>query len=160
MKRLATIVAACGAVAAAPVDSAAEPKIVVKMKYYPIAGSTSRELKNQMKRKGPGGYWAYTGWYVRWSGGCQVTVTISYEYPKWTNRGQAPAELRAKWDSMFSALERHEQQHGQHGVNAAKEIDSTGCSGNPQAITNKWANQDKVFDAQTNHGRNQGVVLP
>ena len=160
MKRLATIVAACAAVAAAPGLSAAKPKVVVKTKYYSIVGSTSRELKNQMRRKGPGGYWAYTGWYVNWSGSCQVTVTISYEYPKWKNHGQAPAALRAKWDSMISALEGHERQHGQHGVNAANEIDRTGCAGDPKAITNKWANQDKVFDARTDHGRKQGVVLP
>ena len=140
--------------------AAAKPKIVVKTKYYTITGSTSRELKNQMKRKGPRGYWAYTGWYVTWTGGCRTTVKVSYEYPKWENRNQAPAALRAKWDSMIKALKNHEEQHGQHGINAAKEIEKTNCAGNPKSITSKWANQDKIFDAQTNHGKNQGVVLP
>lgn len=141
-------------------NSMAEPKIVVKTKYYSITGSTSRELKNQVKRKGPGGHLAYTGWHVRWTGSCQITAEISYEYPKWENREQAPDDLRTKWDRMIAALTEHEKQHAQHGINAANEIEKTKCAGNPKDITNKWANQDKIFDAETNYGKKQGVVLP
>lgn len=159
-KALLSVVALVTAVAATPGNVYAKPKIIAKTKYYSISGTTSRELKNQMKRKGPRGYWAYAGWHVRWSGDCRITVEISYEYPKWKNRNEAPAALRTSWDRMMTALMKHEQQHGQHGINAAREIDKSKCAGDPRKITSKWARQDKTFDRQTNHGRNQGVVLP
>ena len=143
-----------------PGELAAKPKIKVSKKYYSISGSTTRELKQQMRRKGPGGFWARADWRVSWFAGCQVTVEIKYQYPKWENRSGAPADVRRKWDRMMKALVRHEEQHGRHGINAGNEIDQSKCSGSPKKITEKWARQDKIYDRQTKHGKTEGVVLP
>jgi predicted secreted Zn-dependent protease len=141
-------------------EAVADPSISVRTTYYPIAGTTSAELRSQMKALGPQGYWAYTRWYVRWTGDCRLSVEISYTYPRWTNQDKAPAALRSAWKDMMAHLKSHEEGHGQHGRNAAQEIEKSRCKGDPKSITRKWADQDKVYDAQTNHGRNQGVVLP
>ncbi len=140
--------------------SVAKPKISVKTKYYAITGDTSAELKRQMNRKGPRGNWARADWYVRWSGSCRLSLEIRYVYPKWKNKSQAPAALRKKWDRMMKALQKHEKQHGQHGINAAREIESSKCASDPKEIVRKWANQDRKYDRRTNHGLKEGVVLP
>jgi predicted secreted Zn-dependent protease len=138
----------------------AEPTVSVRTTYYSISGTTSAELKSQMRSLGPKGFWAYTNWYVRWSGDCRVSLEISYTFPQWTNEKQAPAALQAVWKTMIASLQAHEEGHGRHGRSAAAEIDKARCKGDPKSVTNKWAAQDKVYDAETNHGRSQGVVLP
>jgi predicted secreted Zn-dependent protease len=138
----------------------AEPAVTIRTTYYPITGATGDELKSQMRENGPQGYWAYTRWHVRWTGNCRVSVEISYTYPRWTNQDQAPAVLQAAWKAMISSLQSHEEGHAQHGRNAAQEVEKSGCQGDPTANTRKWAEQDKVYDAETNHGLKQGVVLP
>ena len=140
--------------------AAAEPAVTMNTTYYSITGTTSAELKAQMRSRGPQGYWAYTRWYVRWSGDCRISLEISYGFPKWENQAQAPAELQAAWNQMMTALRTHEQGHAENGRSAAREIEASRCAGDPKAIVRKWAEQDKVYDAQTNHGRTQGVVLP
>ncbi len=161
MFRLLTVLPVAFVISSAVADSpAAKPRIVVKTKYYTITGMTSRELQAEMERNGPGGHWAYTGWYVSWTADCMVTVTIDYELPEWTDRDRAAPGLRASWDRMFEALTIHEQQHARHGIEAAIEIEDSECAGNPETITQKWARQDKIFDAETDHGKNRGVVLP
>jgi predicted secreted Zn-dependent protease len=141
-------------------QAAAEPSVSVRTTYYPIAGSSVDELKSQMKSNGPQGYWAYTRWYVRWTGDCRVSVEISYTYPQWTDQAKAPPALQSAWTAMIAKLKVHEEGHGRHGTNAAQEVERSRCQGDPKAITRKWAEQDKVYDAETSHGLKQGVVLP
>lgn len=140
-------------------SAAAEVKATVTTKYYDIKGKSASQLKAQMKRHGPQGFWAYNNWYVRWTGDCKVSLEVDYTFPRWTNRGSAPAGLRDRWDRMIRNLIIHEQGHEQHGRNAAREIDETRCAGDPMEIIDKWANQDKVYDRKTHHGETQGVVL-
>ena len=154
------LLALLATLAAAPQRAGAEPAVTVNSTYYAITGTTSAELKAQMKSLGPQGYWAYTTWNVNWTGNCRVSLKISYTYPRWTNQGSAPPALRAAWNQMMTNLRTHEEGHGQHGKNAAKEIEQSHCRSDPKTITQKWAAQDKTYDAQTNHGRTQGVVLP
>lgn len=144
--------------ATAVAGDAVKPQI--RNHYYPIRGTSSAELKAQMKANGPNGWWAYTTWYVRWTGDCRVSLTIDYTMPKWTNAAAAPAKLRSAWDRMYANLKAHEEGHGRHGIEAAREVAQSKCKGDPRRITNKWATQDKVYDAKTNHGVAQGVVLP
>ncbi len=128
--------------------------------FYDINGSTAKELKAAMAESGPQGYWAYTTWYVHWSGDCQISVKIDYTMPHWANRADGNLQLQAEWDRMIAHLWEHEQGHGQHGIEAASEIEASHCASDPHTITDKWANEDKAYDAQTNHGVTQGVQLP
>ncbi len=140
--------------------SDAKPSIKTQTKYYSVQGTNFQELKQQMNRKGPSGYWAYARWDVRWTGKCKLSVTLKYTYPKWTNISAAPKSTQKAWKRMMTALKKHEQGHGQHGINAAREIEKHGCGKNSNAIISKWGRQDKKYDAQTRHGITQGVKLP
>ena len=137
---------------------AANPSIKTTFKYYKIKGDTAQNLKRQMKRKGPRGYWAYAKWNVKWSSKCKVKVSIKITMPQWQNKSEAPATLQKKWSKMISALKKHELNHGNHGINAAKELVSKKCK-NAKKIVRKWAKQDKIYDRKTNHGRKEGVRL-
>ncbi|GIL00561.1 MAG: hypothetical protein BroJett030_04600 [Alphaproteobacteria bacterium] len=159
---LRTAVAALlAAVLGAPPAWAEEPvRPEIRVHYYPIRGTTAAELKAQMAANGPQGWWAYTRWFVRWTGDCKVTVSIDYTMPKWLDEGEAPAGLQDNWNRMFVNLWNHELGHGRHGVIAANEIVASRCAGNPRDITDRWAEQDRIYDSVTRHGVNQGVALP
>lgn len=139
--------------------AAAEPATHVTTTYYAITGTTAAELKSQMQSLGPHGHWAHTVWSVQWSDACRVSLTISFAYPRWTNQASAPTALRAQWNRMIGSLQAHEQGHAAHGRSAAREIEQSRCR-DPRSVIDKWAQQDRTYDAQTDHGRSQGVALP
>lgn len=138
----------------------ANPRVTIEENFYKISGITASELKAQMKSKGPRGFWARADWYVRWSSRCRVSVKLSYIYPEWVNRSEAPDSLQKSWDEMMVKLREHEEVHGQHGVQAAQEVEKSKCKGEPKNITDKWAQRDKDFDRETRHGTLEGVALP
>ncbi len=135
-----------------------EPKLDVKWKFYNVKALTAKELKKQMFKKGPNGFWAYAKWTVYWTVTCKVRVEIRYTFPKWVNKNEGSDALQSEWRAMTRALKAHEEVHGSHGINAAKEILASGCK-KPRKIIRKWAKQDKVFDKKTRHGARQGVIL-
>lgn len=137
---------------------AANPSVKTKFTYYNIEGHTAKELKRQMRKKGPKGFWAYTNWYVNWSSNCKVRVSIKITLPKWVNRSDASPGLKKSWDSMISSLKKHELNHGEHGINASKELVVRKCKNGKKTIQ-KWSNQDKIYDRKTKHGKKEGVVL-
>lgn len=147
------------AISAAPTGVQADPHIAVIKKYYEISGDTGRALKLMMKENGPKGFWAYTRWYVRWSSNCNVSVRITYTYPRLKDRETVPVALLRQWDRMMVKLVQHEENHGQHGINAAKEIRRKNCK-NANAIIRKWDAIGKKYDRQTEHGKNEGIYLP
>lgn len=155
---MVSAIAAAGIAFYAYNASSNEP-VSIRTNYYYISGSNVNELKADMRRKGPLGYWAYARWYVRWSADCNVTVSIRYTLPKWPGKDSAPPELRAKWERMITKLREHEEGHGRHGLKAAEEIRATKCRKDPSGIVRKWAAQDGIYDRLTDHGRREGVVL-
>lgn len=142
-----------------PTAVLSNPNIDTKWTTYAVNGSSAEALLNQMQRKGPNGYWAYTRWFVRWTANCKVSLEINYTMPRHMNREAMPSNLRAKWDRMVAALKAHEQKHGAHGISAARELVQKRCW-NGNAIVQKWANQDVILDQRTNHGMTEGVVFP
>ena len=159
MQRLAMVLAAM-ALVALPVRDALAFAQTAGTQFYDIDGRTARELKAAMAESGPQGYWAYTTWYVQWSGDCRVSVKIDYIMPHWADRADGDARLQAEWDRMIEHLWEHEKGHAQHGIEAAREIEASHCAGDPHTITDRWANEDNVYDDETNHGVTQGVRLP
>lgn len=123
---------------------------------YTVDKTTREGILEQMQQDGPHGYWAYTKWYVRWTAECEVSVEIVYTMPEHSNPEALDDDLRDNWESMLQALQEHEEQHGQHGINAATEVEATDCRNGTQ-ITDEWAQQDVTFDEVTDHGALEGV---
>lgn len=160
------------------------------IKLYPIYGSTADELRAQMRKLGPlvdnHPYDAYTRYYVKWrfelndeEGDCKissthVTVHTNYTYPEWKNYTSASPVMQRNWDEYIVKLKHHERKHGEHGVNAAYEIDKMlmrlpampTCAAlektaNARAydILGKYQQADVDYDRETDHGIKRGVVL-
>lgn len=119
----------------------AKPSVSVKRSYYSISGLTSHDLREQMKKFGPGvqnKIWgdASTKWKVTWSfgvtqvlGGCRINhvttfVQVTFITPRWKNSGEGSPELRERWQKFLKALQKHEDGHKDHGIYAAQEIET------------------------------------
>jgi predicted secreted Zn-dependent protease len=146
----------CLSVGATAAD--AKPKIKVVNKTYSVNATTAQDLIQQMDARGPKGFWAYTDWYVKWTGGCDLSVSITYTMPKHKNEAKLDPELRKSWQSFVTALRKHEELHGAHGIQAAQEIEKSKCA-DGDSVIRKWSEQDKVLDQRTDHGKKDGVVL-
>ncbi|WP_157046562.1 DUF922 domain-containing protein [Roseovarius sp. BRH_c41] len=136
----------------------AKPKVTETIKTYAVSATSLQGLIQEMDQKGPKTYWAFTEWYVRWTGDCKLSVTVDITLPKHKNPEKMPADLRQKFDTMLAALTAHERQHGRHGIEAAQEIERAACVGG-DAILKKYNAIDVTFDKKTDHGRKQGVAL-
>ncbi|KIN65776.1 hypothetical protein Z945_823 [Sulfitobacter noctilucae] len=136
----------------------AAPKVTEILKTYAVDATTASALKQQMRARGPKGFWAYTRWDIRWSSACEVRVKVSYTMPKHKNPDAMSPSLRREFDAMVASLMAHERQHGQHGINAAKEIDRANCNGGMKIIR-KYNRMDKEYDRRTRHGFTEGVLL-
>ena len=136
----------------------AEPNIIIVEQTYPVDATTARGLVRQMSTRGRIGFWAFTRGWVSWKGQCEVTVKIRYTLPEHTNPNAMSPALRTKWNRMKTAMRAHEERHGQHSINAGREIEQAGCRGG-NAILRKWRQQDKAYDARTRHGKTEGVVM-
>jgi len=95
--------------------------------------------------------------------------------PSWNPpRGTSP-DVIARWNAYYRALERHEQQHGEHGKNAAREalaaVSSTPAAAacpdtdaaanrRGMAVIERWRQADVDYDKRTSHGRTEGAVFP
>mgnify|MGYP001792138813 FL=1 len=158
-KRTRFVVVALLILVCSTISAFANPTVQTRWINYAVTGTTVDTILNQMRDNGPNGFWAYTRWYVRWTASCQVSLEINYTIPKHTRRGAMPAQTRIAWDRMIAALRAHEEQHGVHGMNAARELVQKRCR-NGNAIVQKWAEQDRIFDRVTGHGRTEGVTFP
>ena len=136
----------------------AKPKVTVSNKTFTVDATTIDGLLTQLHQKGPKGYWAYTDWYVKWTGSCETSVAITYTLPKHKNVDKLDPTVRKKWLGMIDALTKHEQKHGQNAINAAQEIEKTKCA-NGNAVIKKWNKADIDLDKRTDHGKKEGVVL-
>ncbi len=158
--------------------------------YYDVSGNSAKELRDQMRQKGPFGkdgkrYDARTDWHVSWNyryqpfpEGCrftelQTTFTVTIILPNWSSVGASAALVR-KWERYMSALRLHEDGHQSNGVKAAEEIQalqslrsSAGCpalmkefQSKADSIFDKYRAADDAYDASTGHGRSQGATFP
>lgn len=124
-----------------------------------------------------------TSWKFRYapSGeGCTFTsievVTAGIiTLPRWTGEADASGALAKQWGDFSAALLRHEKGHFAHGLKAAGEIEALGRSfrvpgscatiesefaQQAKAIIDKYRAADAAFDADTRHGKTQGVRFP
>jgi len=174
-----------------PLATSAEPSININTGYYPVFGMDARSIHQSILQNGPLGnngkrFHAYTQWKVDWSyrwiesaSRCrltQLTVTIDIDYmlPELQSTEALDEPLKSGWERYFQALFKHEQQHKEYGVEAARELEKSllalpaqPCSTFETSLTNTaekildiYHQLEKEFDIKTNHGINQGVILP
>lgn len=96
---------------------------------YPVAGTTAREILDQMRALGPGSRWIRTPYRYNWtyknervplSGGAlsttcrpmdfQLVITVTATYPRWTPPTNADEQLVAAWADFSIQLERWWEQ--------------------------------------------------
>ncbi|WP_050931605.1 DUF922 domain-containing protein [Aestuariivita boseongensis] len=142
--------------AASPVDAA--PKETETIQYYSISGETLADLRRDMARHGPQGFWGYTKWWITWSRNCDIDLEITITLPRLARTARlSECDLRV-WNAMTEALYRHEQMHAEHGRRAAAAIHASDCSA-PRRVIQIWAERDRALDRETRHGATQGVTL-
>lgn len=128
----------------------------------------------------------YTDWWLDWryttreqNGSCGVDsvktqVMITYTMPRLTRSPAIPADVHATFKAFYARLLAHEEGHADHGVFAAREIESAlvklpwqaNCQllqpmtrMTAEAIIDKYKQRDKDYDHVTGHGKTQGAVL-
>jgi predicted secreted Zn-dependent protease len=168
------------------------PRISIDTKYYPVYGHDARSIRRSIEKTGPIGsnsqrFHAHTDWDLSWSyrwiqgrGGCQITSTsvelkVSYLLPQLQQPEKVDPKYKVKWDAYFEALFEHEQQHKDHGVLAARELEQRLMAIPPQQscatleelmqktadeVFYKYDDMGKELDRTTDHGAKRGVILP
>jgi len=117
--------------------------------WYPIAGSSIRDLRSQMRANGPhddaGAYAGYTRnntyWHIWWregGGSCSVTNLAVTTYdtvtlPAWSPPPHADSALMAEWARFVTMLGRHEEGHRDIAIAGAGEIARALAMLSPQA---------------------------
>ncbi|MFM2589185.1 DUF922 domain-containing protein [Vibrio sp. TBV020] len=120
--------------------------------------------------------WKYT--YAKKEGICsiakaEVKVTTHYVMPKLTLRSSANIDTQAKFNAYYDKLMAHEKNHHGFGVSAAQEIEQLIFGWEPEScqtignsinsaaynILDKYGEQNRIYDDETNHGYTEGVVI-
>jgi len=126
---------------------------------YEVTGETLAEIKDAMARDGPRGFWAYTTWRVTWTANCETTVTGDITLPELSPDADLTDDDIAEFDRMAEALLAHELQHVDFGIAYAADVADQGCPANFDEILQPYLEDERSFDAETEHGYLQGVYL-
>lgn len=157
-----------------------------KIEYYSITGSTVPELRLQMRQKGKNGFFGYTHYNLSYSyktrssdSGCvlsssDIDIEWTFTMPKWENIADAPIEMQQSWKTFYDALWRHEQGHKAISQTMYSEVrrefyrarSQNNCASFAGVLANikslakaKAVSKNAEYDARTNHGISEGVVL-
>lgn len=121
-------------------------------------------------------------WDYRWiesNSMCRLTqlnvaINIEYLLPRLQNPASLDESLSNRWDSYYEKLFAHEEQHKDFAVMAARELEQSlesipqmSCfqlenqlNDEADKILDKYDKLEREYDRKTNHGVNQGVILP
>lgn len=164
----------------------ATPQVKTTVKYYDVKGASARDLSEQLRRKGPRGFAAYTAWNVKWDyssardgKGCRVTrastsVAVEYTMPRWQPPANADRATRQSWERFIKALKAHEDGHRDIGIGAARAIEnvvgnltrvpcdelSRKASEAAKKILYDARKKEAEYDRRTQHGVQQGARFP
>jgi predicted secreted Zn-dependent protease len=177
------------AMLAAPV--AAEPLVRLHTSYYYIDGPSATVLSVQLDKHGPVGadgkrHPGRTRWDIKWKvqpvqhgitctiEAVSIIVGIAQTLPRWRGQDRGSTSLKARWADFVESLQRHEEVHKQHGVQAGKDIEAKLRALEPvsncedlesradqaaQAVVSKYQTLDATYDRETAYGRNEGATL-
>ena len=113
---------------------AADAKVIVKerTKYYQVSGKTGRQVHAKFGRRGPKWMQRLHGiagthrvfdfkkFSVKKKGNkcvlsdVDIHLTLTYYYPRWTNKKRASKNLQNSWNKFSRELVRHEKTHGKY----------------------------------------------
>jgi predicted secreted Zn-dependent protease len=103
-----------------------------------------------------------------------VVIGIAQTLPKWRGEDKGPASLKARWAKFSQLLQRHEEVHKQHGLQAGRDIEAALRAVEPasncedlesradesaQKIVSKYQALDEAYDRETAFGRTEGGTL-
>jgi predicted secreted Zn-dependent protease len=103
-----------------------------------------------------------------------VALGIAQTFPKWRGEDKSAPGLKAGWSKFKAALQRHEDAHKQHGIQAAKDIEAgiravksasnceaveAAANAQAHAIITKYQALDETYDRDTDYGHSEGVTL-
>lgn len=131
----------------------------VTLTTYTVDGETLGDIETQMTAEGPQGFWAYTTWTVDWTADCETTVNAAITLPELAEDTALSDVDAEEFDRMLTALEAHELQHVDIGLAYAAETEAQGCPAAYEPILDTFLSEERAFDADTEHGRTQGVYL-
>ncbi|MBE9195411.1 DUF922 domain-containing protein [Synechocystis sp. LEGE 06083] len=169
----------------------AEPIVEIEYKYYSIYPKTKWDLNDELNRRSPiifqgKRYRGYTQWLVRWqyqwwstAQQCQIiTVTtnldVTYTLPRIPTNHPTDPEARLVFNRYLAALFKHEENHKNSGLYAARSIENallnlgpfpncqsleTKAESTAQQIIQRYRQRDLDYDRQTDHGRKEGIMI-
>lgn len=166
----------------------AEHSVHCSTNYYPITGSTLREMQEAIRRNRPAHVdrEALTEWNVRVRfgvvgfqdayrcGGFTTLTTIRITLPRWTPPEGVSESVSGAWDRYIKALRGHEEGHARFALAAAAEmhrrVAALGTESDPTSL--KWRvdgivvetleefhKREREYDRLTGHGLEQGATL-
>ena len=162
----------------------------IEYKYYVISPRAPHEIKPELMRHSPirqgnDSFNGHTDWYIDWKyqtstspRGCQlqtsqVNVRVIHILPA-LSEYVTDSQTIEVFNKFNKALTRHELNHGNHGLLAAREIDETFKSVQAQpncrqmsrmlddignSIVRKYAQKDSEYDRATRSGFTEGAVI-
>ena len=168
----------------------AETIETVENKYYEISPRTPYEIKPLLMRNTPihdngGTFNGHTDWYVDWNYsststpyGCQLSnvqtkVHVVHILPRLSQYVTDPQTIEV-FNKFNAALTLHENNHGNHGLLAARAIDQAFKEIPPQqncrslsryindmgkSIVQTYIQKDSDYDRLTNNGETEGAVI-
>ena len=159
-------------------------------KYYEISPRTPYEIKPELMRRSPireggGTFNGHTDWYVDWRyqssqtpTGCQIhgmwtTVRVIHTLPALSQyvTDQQTIDVFTRFND---ALTKHEKNHGNNGISAAREMDKAfsevpaqqSCRNLARIIDSignttiqKYTQADDEYDRMTRNGETEGAVI-
>lgn len=165
-----------------------QPLVNTSYTYYVVTPQSPFDIISRLNSATPiqehgEPFHAYTDSYVKWrfqwmtrDGYCaisevDVSVDIRFTLPE---LGAAPRDVKDIWNKWYPKLLRHENNHKQHAVEIAKEIER-GITRLPKEknckLLEKKANNlghrllkrlrqmDRLYDERTNHGETEGAWI-
>jgi predicted secreted Zn-dependent protease len=169
----------------------AEPAIATKYNFYSIYPQKKQDLEAEMMKRSPiifkgKKFKGYTKWYVEWrirwyekKGSCHITqvktaLTVTYTLPKIPKDYKTPGETRTVFNNFYAALFKHEQNHRDSGLFAARDIEKAllnldsfpscqqlelAANQKRYQILHQYVQRDIDYDKRTDHGRLEGVMI-
>ncbi|PCI04793.1 MAG: hypothetical protein COB77_07565 [Gammaproteobacteria bacterium] len=162
----------------------------IEYKHYIISPHAPHEIKPELMSRSPirtgnGSFNGHTDWYIDWHyrtmqhpDRCQLIsittkVHVIYTLPA-LSEYVSDEQTITIFNKFNAALTRHEMNHGNHGLMAAREIDAAinkipaqrychrltrSIENTSNRIVQKYTHADNEYDRMTQNGHTEGAVI-
>jgi predicted secreted Zn-dependent protease len=122
--------------------------------FYLISGKSIKAIEKELDNKGPDKYWGEMRWEAEITQPCEISVKYNITIPKLVGSFSLSSEDRKQVLDMIENLTEHELQHVEIVRKGLNEIATSKCS-NSKTILERIGVENRKFDLDTNHGRNE-----